>query len=172
MPTGEPPRPLAIIQMPHTTLHGRPPFDATLTAILNRTLSQQLADCQQIIWEFGDGRRLSQPCPPPVENAITITAAHQYAQPDTYFVHVQMEMADGRVIRSEKTQTVIVAEGQPVGWGGRLLYWLVWLGAMGLAAAVLLWLRRRPRRQAVWGGALLFLALTAYLPLSPTCPTR
>ena len=164
MPTGEPLQPLTIIQMPHTTLHGRPPFDVTLTAILNHNLSQQLAVCQQIIWEFGDGRRLSQPCPPPDETATTITAAHQYAQPDTYFVRVQMEMGDGRVIESEKTQTVIVADGQPVSWGGRLLYWLVWLGALGLATAVLLWLRRRPRRQVVWGGALLFLALTAYLP--------
>jgi hypothetical protein len=164
LPTGEPLLPLAVIQMPHTTLHGRPPFDAALTATLSHNLSQQLADCQQIIWEFGDGRRLSQSCPPPGEYGTTITAAHQYSQPDTYFVRVQMEMASGQVIESDKTQTVIVAEAQPVSWGGRLLYWLVWLGAVGLAGAAAFWLARRPRRQAVWGGALLFLALTAYLP--------
>jgi hypothetical protein len=164
MPTAASQPSFLIIQMPHTTLHGRPPFDAALTATLSYDLSQQLADCQQIIWDFGDGRRLSQPCPPPVENLAIITATHQYSQPDAYFVRVQMEMADGRVIESDKTQTIIVAEAQPVSWSGRLLYWLVWLGAMGLATAIALWLWRRPRRQAILGGALLFLAVAAYLP--------
>ena len=146
MPTAASRLSFLIIQMPHTTLHGHPPFDAALTATLSYDLNQQLADCQQIIWDFGDGRRLSQPCPPPGESYTTLTASHQYTQPDAYFARVQMEMRDGRVIESDKTQTVLVAEGQPVSWGGRILYWIVWLGAMGLATAGALWLRRRPRR--------------------------
>ena len=152
-PTAVPPAPLPqpvvtavtfpftpAIRMPHTALHGRPPFDASFIAEIGHGLSGELGDCLQIIWDFGDGRRLSQPCPPPSESYTTLTAVHQYRQPDTYFVRVQMEMADDRVIESDKTQTVIVAEAQPVGWGGRLLYWLVWLAALTLAGAAAYWL--------------------------------
>lgn len=146
-------------------LHGAPPYTAQLTANYYPQPGGLPAPCERLVWLFGDGQEEETSC------VIDAAAAphdwqkdHQYNAPGIYHARVQMHLADGTVVESEKTQTVLVAEPQGPGLQEVMLRWVGWATVLVMLGLVLIWvlLQRGARRR--WGLGLLVLFLITFVP--------
>jgi hypothetical protein len=144
---------------------GRPPFTAVFTAFAAAPdLPAMLSACQQLIWQFGDGRRASQRCSEADPDHASFQIEHVYERPGTYYARAQMALADGRLIESRTSQTVVVADPQAEPLARVLLYALAWPALMAVVALAAYGLRQRPHRQKTAAYLLLGLLLIGYVP--------
>lgn len=145
-------------------LHGAPPYAARLAANYYPQPGGLPAPCERLVWIFGDGEEEETSC------VIEASAAphdwqtdHQYDAPGIYHARVQIHLADGTVIESEKTQTVLVAEPQGPGLQEVALRWVGWATLLMTLGLVLIWLLlQRDRRR--WGLGLFILFLITFVP--------
>lgn len=156
---------LTVGQEDGAPLHGAPPYTARLTADYHAQPGGLPAPCEHLVWLFGDGKQAQTSC------VIDATSAphdwqttHRYEQPGIYHAHAQMRLADGTIIASEKSQTVLVAESQGQDLQETVVRWVAWvtlLMALGLALIWLL-LQRGARRR--WAMSLLVFLLITFVP--------
>ncbi len=140
-------------------LHGKPPFTTTLSATAYPGVEGL---CPSVRWNFGDGSEIEQPCPSD-EFIWRLTAHHTYTASGTYHPRIALMLTDGRSLTSD-TQTVVVAEPQPVPRFRRLVHGGVWALSLLAAVGAFLWLRGRPTRVRIIGYALVGLLLITFVP--------
>ncbi len=147
------------------TLHGAPPFEATLTARYFEGPGGLPAPCAQLQWDFGDGRQQETSCAvEPNARPFEWQVRHHYEEPGIYHAAVRMALADGTLIEGEKSQTVLAATAQPSSLRETALRWLGWvllLTALGAAVSGVALLRER---RQLWAGAALALFLISFVP--------
>ena len=140
-------------------LHGEPPVAATLSARIYMGVD---GACQSLRWRFDDGSESEQPCPADL-SPWTLTARHTYSASGIYHPRLTLDLANGRAITSD-TQTVVVAESQPIPRFRRFIYWGVWVLSLLAAAGAVLWLRGRPPQMRTIGYVTLGLLLITFVP--------
>ncbi len=152
---------LVFVSLSPWPLHGSPPFTANFSADVSGS-SDQGPVCQTAQWDFGDGNREVQPCSPG-ESLRQIQISHIYREAGTYHVCVRLSLSDGREVTST-TQTVVVANPQPISQSAEVLRWSAWAMSVLAAIGVCLWLRRRSRRWKIGGYVVIALGLITFVP--------
>lgn len=145
-------------------LSGEPPFTAALIAGVSYDLAQEIAACRAVEWTFGDGAEEIHDCPTLSSSRFYWTTEHGYERPGTYHARVQMVLAGGRAIESEKTQTVVVAERQRPTLRAVFVRWLAWAGLLTTIGLTAIWLAFQRGRRRLLGASLLFLFLITFVP--------
>ncbi|MCL5952423.1 MAG: hypothetical protein M1132_12015 [Chloroflexi bacterium] len=144
-------------------LHGSPPFSAQLTADLGGDPSL-LKMCQKARWQFGDGAEETQACAAGSDGIYRFAVQHTYARPGNYYPTLSIELADGRTIQSENTETILVANSQPSSPVESVVFWGSWGTALLAAALAFVWLRRQSRAARTVGYVTLAFALVSFVP--------
>lgn len=134
--------------------HGRPPYTTNLQA----NLYSPSADCQHLVWDFGDGQQETQPCP---AGDTPFQISHTYPNPATYHVHLRLQYTNGQTLDSN-SHTIVVATPQPPVLAQVTIKWLLYLLTVGLAGWLIFWLSHRPYRRVSYG--LLALLLLTFMP--------
>lgn len=144
----------ASLTLDHRPEHGQPPY----TTHLQAHLSSFSADCEQLVWDFGDGQQEEQPCP---AGDGPLQISHTYPNPATYHVHLRLGYANGQSLDSN-SHTIVVANRQPISLVQVAVKWLIYLVTLALVGWLGIWVRRHPRRRMVYG--LLALVLITFMP--------
>lgn len=153
-----PPREIRV-KLHSRPLHGEPPFTAGLSGLV---YPDGESACRSVLWDFDDGSESEQPCSTG-EAPWHIAARHTYASAGTYHPRATLALADGRSVTSN-TQTVVVAEPQPVPPARHIIYWSIWAASLLAVGAILVWLRRRSSRMRIAGIIGVGLLLITFVP--------
>jgi hypothetical protein len=140
-------------------LHGAAPYTLDITGG-----AFSAPGCRAVHWEWGDGAEDAVPCASDADTpgVQSYSGRHTYTRPGIYYLRLRLTAPQGDV-RSE-SQTVLVGAPTPRDATADVVRWGLWALTLAGAVALLLWLRRRPRRSRRIGYALVALALISFVP--------